>query len=166
MLGLEMILGHLVGDYIIQNDWMASNKANPGAGLHPGYARDVDGRHIISEDGKWVYQPWTPVDEQGWRAKKSKCLVGYIACCVHCTLYTLSVWAFTFQWMPWWGLLTCWLCHFPIDRYGLARRWMTRVSGQAAFASNGHPCWPWSVIVVDNTSHLLTLWAIAKASGL
>lgn len=28
------IVGHLVGDYLLQNDWMALNKKRPGGGLH------------------------------------------------------------------------------------------------------------------------------------
>jgi hypothetical protein len=28
MVGFELLLGHLVGDYIVQNDWMALNKTH------------------------------------------------------------------------------------------------------------------------------------------
>lgn len=122
MIGFELLLAHLVGDYIVQNDWMAKNKVN---------------------------QFWS-----GWSAG----LQGDWACTVHCLLYTLSVWAFSWHWIPWWGLLLCFTVHWPIDRFRLARKWMENVSGQRDFANGVFS--PWSIIVVDNIFHLLTLYAI------
>lgn len=135
MESLGLIVGHMVGDYIVQNDWMAANKGNPWPGSVWWASDDPIGK-------KW----WT----------------GNIACFVHCLCYTLSVWACSFWWMPWWGLLACFAIHFPIDRWRLAGWWMRNVSGQSAFA-NG-PLSPWSIIIVDNTFHLLTLFVIGKIS--
>lgn len=109
--GIGLLIGHLAGDYLLQNDWQAQNK--------------------------------------------TRCSV---ACTVHCLLYTLAVWACSFWWMPAWGLLVCFAAHWPLDRWRLAGRWMRSVSGQSQFASG--PLSPWSVIIVDNTFHLLTLFAI------
>jgi hypothetical protein len=86
-----------------------------------------------------------------------------LACLVHCTLYTLAVWLFAMAWMPLWGLAACWLAHFAIDRYGLAGWWMRNVSNQGGFATGMFA--PWSVVVVDNIFHLLTLYLIALAAG-
>jgi hypothetical protein len=48
--------------------------------------------------------------------------------------------------------------HFLMDRYGLAWKWMNlRWVGQSGFAQDLKP---WSVIVVDNTGHLLVLWVL------
>lgn len=114
--GFGLLVGHMLGDYIVQNDYLASNKTSSN-----------------------------------------------FACFVHCVLYTLAVWACSFWWMPWWGLVACLAVHFPIDRWRLATLWMKNVSGQTAFATG--PLAPWSIIVVDNTFHLLTLFIIALAAG-
>lgn len=130
MIGLELLLAHLCGDYIVQNDWMAKWKVG-GPLNHP--------------DSKW---------------KRNNTAV--LACTIHCFLYTLAVWAFTFSWMPLWGLAACFLIHWPIDRFRLAAIWMRCVSGQSYFASPSHPMFPWSVVCVDNIFHLLTLYGIAR----
>lgn len=137
--GFGLLLGHLVGDYIVQNDWMAASKAV----FAPKGERPAE--HLKASD------TW---DEQLAASK-----VANLACTTHCLFYTLAVWAFSFWWMPWWGLAVCFAVHWPIDRFRLARWWMVNVSGQSAFATGMLS--PWSIIVVDNTFHLLTLWVIA-----
>lgn len=117
MIGFEMLLGHLVGDYIFQTDFLAQNKTTRS----------------------WV-------------------------CLVHCLLYTFAVAVFCYAWFPLWGYAFVCGVHFPIDRFGLAHWWM-QGSGQAAFSDKSGPFWPWSVIMVDNISHLLTLYAVAKVAG-
>ena len=131
--GFGLLIGHLIGDYIVQNDWMAANKSYRRQWRSPSDPR------IQDEMAAW---------------KK-----GHLACTLHCLLYTLAVWACSFWWMPWWGLLVCFAVHWPIDRFRLARLWMERVSGQKAFATG--PFSPWSIIVVDNVFHLMTLFVIA-----
>lgn len=151
--GLALLVGHLVGDYIVQNDWMASNKVNPLAESLPGkWEADEGGGHFVLTYSKEEHDAWK---ERNWQAG-----VGHLSCTVHCLLYTISVWALSFWWMPWWGLVACFFIHWPIDRFRLARWWMMHVSGQKAFATGALA--PWSVIVVDNTFHLLTLLAIAS----
>lgn len=108
---LGLIVGHLIGDYIVQNDWMAANKVKSN-----------------------------------------------VVCLVHCLCYTLAILACSFWWMPWWGLIICFMTHFPIDRWRLAGWWMRNVSGQKAFADG--PLAPWSIIVVDNTMHITMLFVI------
>lgn len=110
MEGLGLLIGHLLGDYVFQNDWQAQNKTT---------------------------KTWP--------------------CVVHCLLYTLAVLLCSFWWFPLWAVLLTGLIHFPIDRWRLARKWMT-LNGQEGFASG--PLSPWSIIVVDNTIHLLTLYLL------
>ena len=141
MEGFGLLVGHLVGDYVAQNDWMAKNKVNPA----PAFA-DWDARRADAG-----------VTRRRW-------LVGHVACTVHCLLYTLAVGACSFWWMPWWGLVACFALHFPMDRYRLAGRWMRNVSGQTAFATG--PLSPWSVIIADNIGHLAVLGIIAKLAGM
>ncbi len=130
LIGFGLILGHLLGDYVVQNDWMAKNKTNP-CSFHPIYAMPGEG-------------------------------IGHLACFVHCLCYTLAAWACSFWWMPWWGLVACAVVHFPVDRFRLASWWMKNISGQTAFATG--PLSPWSIIIVDNTFHLLTLFVIAAVA--
>ena len=125
--GFGLLVGHMIGDFCIQNDWMAANKAN---------VYDKNRPDCLSHHRK-----------------------GYLACAIHCLLYTLAVFVCSFWWMPIWGLIVCFTVHWFIDRFRLAKRWVnTKISGQQGFA-NG-PLAPWSVIGVDNTWHLATLFII------
>lgn len=148
--GFALLLGHLTGDYLLQNDWMAANKTNALAGRRPG--------RYHTEMGTDVYLEAGPVDEAEWWFRRSGEKRGHRACTVHCLLYTLAVWAFSWHWLPWWGLIACFLAHWPIDRFRLARWWMENVAGQRLFSIG--PLAPWSVIVVDQCFHLLTLYGI------
>ena len=129
------IIGHLVGDYLLQNDWMALNKKKPS--------------------------PW-----------------GNTACVVHCALWTFAVILFSewyrsknLQWICWALFLT----HYAQDRTNVIAWWMRlRWKDQSKFMENdrlflgSHECdasiipglGPWSVIVVDNVWHIVTIWAI------
>lgn len=112
------LIGHLVGDYLLQNDWMALNK------------------------------------------KKAT-----LPCAIHCALWSLSVWAFTWSgkvalgWKAW-ILVPLFVTHFAQDRTTLIEFWMTNINRQRKFAVP--PMAPWSCIVVDNVWHILTIWAIWK----
>lgn len=110
---LLAIIGHLVGDYLLQNDWMALNKKKPGQ-------------------------------------------LGADACIIHCTLWTLAVSFFA----GWWGApsFVLFLAHYAQDRTGVIVWWMTKVNRQQQFVTG--PCAPWSVIVVDNVWHVVSLWAV------
>lgn len=137
MLGLGLLCGHLVGDYLLQNGWMAMNKANPLLAFN-------------------VYD----------RAERSTAyrieIIGHLACLTHCLIYTLAVWAFAFQWITYAGLCTCFVAHFIMDRFALAKRWMMATEWHRGFATG--PLAPWSIVVIDNTVHLVTLYVIALAT--
>ena len=152
MESLGLLVGHLVGDYILQNDWMASNKTNKHPGKKPDGViyRIDDGIDFAGPDAALLYRSWLDKRDSWWR--------GHIACTVHCLLYTFSVWLFTCWWMPWWGLVVCFVAHWPVDRFRLAGWWMRNVSGQRSFADG--PMSPWSIIIVDNVYHILTLFVI------
>lgn len=107
---LLAIIGHLVGDYLLQNDWMALNKKKD-AGI----------------------------------------------CCAHCFTWTASVcffsgWSFHGQIYL---LLFC--SHYIQDNTNIISRWMDLI-GQKQFRTG--PCAPWSIIVVDNVWHVVTIWAV------
>jgi hypothetical protein len=153
MEGFYLLLAHMVGDYVLQNDWQAANKTSPHPGNRPG-------SYHPNFWAEWEFVP-CPDRTPAWRESCRLWWVGHIACTVHCLLYTASVAAFSFWWMPWWGYVVCFGLHWVIDRFRLAGLWMRRVSGQKSFADG--PLAPWSIIVVDNVFHLLTLAAIAAA---
>jgi len=101
------VIGAMVGDYLLQNDWLALGK------------------------------------------KRSS-----VICAIHCTVWTIAVLVFAnnYNW-----LLALWLftTHFAIDRTAFISWWMNNISGQKGFAKNLSP---WSMIVVDNCFHLVTVW--------
>lgn len=109
------IIGHLVGDYLLQNDWMANNKKRPGG-------------------------------KGGW------------PCVVHCWLWTLAVCFFSGWWTPLAVGVLFWT-HYVQDRTQIIVWWMLLIR-QHKFAEP--PCAPWSIIVVDNVWHIVTLWAVWK----
>ncbi len=160
MNGFFMLLGHMLGDYVVQNDWMARWKVAKHPGDRPGRLRNADGAPIFesAEDLATKLYEYDR-DLHDWR-------LGHFACTVHCLCYTLAVWACTCWWMPWWGLVICFAAHWPVDRFRLAGWWMRKVSRQKTFADAfSPPNLPWGVIAVDNVFHLLTLGLIAAAAG-
>lgn len=107
---VEAVIGHLVGDYILQNDWMALNKKQ--SSFH---------------------------------------------CFVHCAIWTACVCLF-----GGFGIVAAailFVTHFIQDRTSIISWWMDLI-GQKQFRTG--ICSPWSVIVVDNVWHLLTIWAVWK----
>ncbi len=104
------LLGHLVGDYIFQTDWMAENK------------------------------------------KKNS-----LACLLHSGVWAGCIVFFTgWGWIPF-VLLT--IIHFIQDRTYLVRKWMHLI-GQDHFATGSYA--PWSMVIIDNTFHLVEIWFIWK----
>ncbi len=106
---LLAIIGHLVGDYLLQNDWMALNK------------------------------------------KKD-----FVPLFVHCVFWTASVVLFA-GWFSFPAIVILYSTHLWQDGTGVITRWMDLI-GQKQFRTG--PCAPWSMIVVDNVWHIVTLWAV------
>jgi hypothetical protein len=108
---LLAFLGHMVGDYLLQTDWMAENKK-----------------------------------EQTW------------PCLVHSTIWAASVVLFA-GWLSWIPFLVLLAIHFLQDRTYMVRSWM-RLTGQEHFIDGDYA--PWSIVIVDNTFHLLQIWLVWK----
>lgn len=106
---MELLIAHLMGDYLLQNDWMAQNK------------------------------------------KKAT-----LPCLVHVAIYTLAVFLMT-AW-PLWALAAVAGTHFFQDRTDVVRRMMIAF-GQRKFATEMAP---WSIILVDNTWHLMVLHVLSQ----
>ena len=104
---INAVVGHMVGDYLFQTDYLALNK------------------------------------------KRSSTI-----CAIHCLVWTTCVMSFAF----WWSLqafLFLFLTHFIQDRTHIVSWWMSKM-GQNQFKKP--PFTPWSIIVVDNTLHLVQIW--------
>jgi hypothetical protein len=103
-------LGHMVGDYIFQTDWMAENKKQ-----------------------------------------------NTLPCIIHSAIWAGSVVLFAgWGWLP---FLFLFVIHFIQDRTYLVREWMHLI-GQDHFATG--PYAPWSMVIIDNTFHLLQIWLVWK----
>jgi hypothetical protein len=105
------IVGHMVGDFLLQPDFIASRK-------------------------------------------KSSSLI----CALHCLVWTLCVIALA-GWWKWWVFGVLFVTHFVQDR-GNIIRWYMRLARQQNFTQP--PLAPWSLIIVDNTFHLLALAIVAR----
>lgn len=128
----RLLMGHLVGDYMLQSKLMATTK---------GQANNADG---------WLW------------------------CTLHCMIYSASVC------VALWNsslVLFClvFLSHFFIDRFSLGGAWL-KMTGGRTFESailEDEPKRSFSIAfscimyaVVDNTMHLLLVWAIVVHMGL
>jgi hypothetical protein len=91
---ISALVGHLVGDYLLQNDWMALNKKKP-------VEVEVD---VGSFCGPFVD------------------MTGPKACAVHCLIWTLCV--VLFAWWPWWTAIPLFITHYIQDRTQIVGWWM------------------------------------------
>ena len=107
---LLALVGHLVGDYIFQTDWMAENKK-----------------------------------------------IKSLPCLIHSAIWAACVVLFAgWGWIPFLVLLGI---HFIQDRTYIVRGWMHLI-GQDHFATGTYA--PWSMVIVDNTFHVLQIWLVWK----
>lgn len=105
-------LAHLVGDYLIQTDWMAARKRTQS-----------------------------------------------VPCLIHAATYCLP---FLFCGLCWRQIFAIGVEHFFQDRFGWARVFM-KYTDHEKFATG--PLAPWSIIVTDNTLHLLFIALVAAAGA-
>ena len=104
------VLGHTLGDYLFQNDWMAREKKCSDA-----------------------------------------------VCLLHAVIWTFCVCAFGHIGLV--GAVILLAAHFAQDRWNFIP-WYMRNVGQQHFLTG--PCTPWSIIVVDNVFHVLTIWIVIR----
>lgn len=87
--------------------------------------------------------------------KKKKGSLGFLACLIHCLLYSLP---FILIGTPL-QVSLIFLTHFLIDRWSFVK-WYMNLVGQKDFAKP--PTAPWSIFFVDNTFHLICNFIILK----
>lgn len=110
---MEMILGHMVGDYLLQSDWMAINK-------------------------------------------KKKGFKGWVACIVHCSIYTASLSLFVDNFNITF-VMGSFVSHLILDRTNIVTWFLnaTRIMPDPTL---------WKIIIVDNTLHLLIAYILLKSN--
>ena len=97
---------------------------------------------------------------------QSASVSGWLWCTLHCLIYSSAVCLFLwrFEWVLF-GLI--FLSHFPVDKFSLADKWNGLIRGRTKAAAEPDPeKRPFSIaftcivyVVVDNTMHLLLMWA-------
>lgn len=113
---MDYLIGHLVGDYLLQNDWMAMNK-------------------------------------------KSYSFRGWLACFVHCFLYSVAVCLFT-GWCDWRFILVL-VTHGILDKTMLVVWYMNFIgSFRRIISDKNNPSAIWAYAIVDNSFHMVTLFLI------
>lgn len=112
---MEIILGHLIGDYLLQSDWMAINKKKSGS-------------------------------------------TGILACCIHCLLWSISIYLFTVGFIISYTTITIFLLlfisHWILDRTNIVRYCIDKTTMPNPAI--------WKIIICDNTLHLLFVYFILK----
>jgi hypothetical protein len=90
-----------------------------------------------------------------WMAREKK--NSTLAAAIHCVIWSACVVLFAgWGWIPFSVLFAF---HFIQDRTTIVRKWMTLI-GQEGFATGAYA--PWSLVIVDNTFHLLEIWLVWK----
>ena len=95
---------------------------------------------------------------------------GYLACFLHCLVYSLIVAGVMYPALGAWRpclmmAVIAFVCHFPIDKFSLARFWraftldhhrpyLTSIERVTARSANEIVLWWFTYIVTDNTMHL------------
>jgi hypothetical protein len=110
---ISAFVGHLVGDFLLQNTWMADKK------------------------------------------KKDSMI-----CVLHCWIWASCV-VFFADW-PLRTFFPLFALHFLQDRTTIVEWWMD-IIGSRSFRTGTFA--PWSVVIVDNVWHILTLWITWKLLG-
>jgi hypothetical protein len=159
---IALFIGHLIGDYFLQNDWMAVTKSQKGEKGH--LACDV---HCAIYAFSVALCVWFA----GWRIYATHGVLGGLV-----------------SWLLAWGI--AFVTHWPIDRWGLAGKWMnlygqttldkldsihvrsykgstgvTDLDGVEIYAGPRHLFWAPVYIAVDNTMHLLLMWLLFSWAG-
>jgi hypothetical protein len=114
-MGIELLLGHLVGDYLLQTNKMATTK-------------------------------------------KDKGIYGFLACFIHCLLYTLAICVFVGYW-SWLGIALVFLSHWIVDRYKWLHYIHTKFYGRPGCGEDS-PIGTFVYIAMDNTIHLVLIYLI------
>lgn len=150
----EALVGHLVGDFLLQTDFMAQNKKNPHPGPIPVDLEEWSG-YCRTQDWDACKRYSDRLD--AWHVAKAAWVRGRHACALHCALWSLAVMLFA-GWWVWWVFPVLFLTHYAQDRTQVIAEYM-RVVGQSQFAKN---LGPWASIAVDNTWHCVVLFVLSK----
>jgi hypothetical protein len=80
-----------------------------------------------------------------------------LICAIHCGIWTACVCAF--GGLGWLAAVILFATHFTQDRTNVVTWWMDLID-QKQFRTGA--CAPWSAIVVDQSWHIVTIWAVVR----
>lgn len=93
---------------------------------------------------------------------------GTIWCFIHSTIYTACICLFVWR-FEWYVMAAVFATHYPIDRWSLGGKWLKFIRGRDFMTAyeNNEKYWEIDLAfstlvyaVVDNTMHLVLLWAL------
>ena len=135
---LLLLVGHLLGDWVVQTDWQAANKG-------------------------WKPEEWRGIDVALYGAARHAWFFSMRANQAHCLTYHLTMAAVV---LPAWhtrgtaaALAISWVSHGFIDRRWPVRN-LLRATGSPVFAEQA-----WGVIAADQALHLSILAVVAFVAG-
>ena len=148
---MDLLVGHLLGDYIFQNDWMALNKTK----------MTLKGWAACAVHA-WVYTTCVAVTT-GWDVApqgSNEFLALVLIFVVHFIQDKTRWWVQTWMW-----LMGSFAYFRETVSYGLFHKVTDQKTGLYHLQEAGVDTRPrdfWAVIIIDNSFHLLQLWAVQK----
>lgn len=135
---LALLTGHLLGDWVVQTDWMAAFKS-----WSPGRSAEIAADATRGDTRRARRLWWESI-----RANQAHCLTYHLAMAIA----VLPVWH---SWGTVAGFAVSWVSHGFIDRRWPVRA-LLRATGSPAFAEQ-----MWGVIATDQALHLSILAMVA-----
>jgi len=138
------LIGHLVGEWLLQTDWMRLQKRRWGRELNS----DMDALSPLycRKQGKFSWELF---------------FRGEAACHLHCFLYSLAVAAFT-GWWDWPRFVAVYVTHYIVDRTPYVRRLADKAKLMYYMRRKGEM---WTHFLIEEVVHLVSLYTICKSFG-
>lgn len=170
-----LLAGHLLGDWVVQTDWQAANKAwswrdrRPSEDSVPAYIANLLARakeFASYRETQLAKGPECPNEIEPSppaETPRQRWWYSIRANQAHCLTYHLAMAAFVLPAWHTWGtvlaFVVSWASHGFIDRRWPVR-WLLRNTGSPAFAEQ-----LWGVIAADQALHIVILALIAAAAS-
>jgi len=140
---ISAIIGHLVGDYLLQNDYLAQGKKRSHwiCLIHA----------LIWSTSVMIFAGWTT-----WSLTLNQVIIAHLALLI--THFIQDRWGFIIWWMRLMGQRE----FMRADELVVKRSMMPGAHDWTYEAKIRVGLGPWSIIVVDNVWHIVQIWAVAK----
>lgn len=168
---MNWLIAHLIGDFLLQIDWMADKKKSAWPCTGP----ETDGKAEDKNPHRpWpcaIHWPWPCMESQadknknstwpwpGTELQKDGKENSPWACTAHVAAYMLPFLLFVD--LTWQQFILIAGQHWIQDRTQIVKQFMVHVAGQKNFAEN-KTFFPWGLILHDNIWHLVWLYLIIE----